>query len=87
MEEYALRPDSGGAGRYRGGIGPHPPISFAGRQCRLQLRADRYVHAPYGLFGGGPAAASRNLIDEGEGWRALPGKTTLEISRDTPDPP
>ena len=83
MEDYALRPDSGGAGRYRGGMGLIRQYRLLADNAVLQLRADRSVHAPYGLFGGGPAAPSRNLIDEGEGWRALPAKTTLEIGRDT----
>ncbi len=83
MEHYALRPDSGGAGRYRGGMGLIRQYRLLADNAVLQLRADRAVHAPYGLFGGGPAALSRNFIDEGEGWRALPAKTTLEIGRDT----
>lgn len=83
MEGYALRPDSGGAGRFRGGMGLIRQYRLLADNAVLQLRADRSIHAPYGLFGGGSAAPSRNLIDEGEGWRALPAKTTLEIGRGT----
>jgi N-methylhydantoinase B len=83
MEEYALREDSGGAGQYRGGMGLVRQYRLLAETAILQLRADRHEHPPYGLFGGRPAASSRNLIDTGDGWRVLPAKVTLEITRDT----
>ena len=83
VEEYALRPDSGGAGRWRGGLGLVRQYRLLAESAVLQLRADRTGHAPWGLFGGGPGACSRNLIDRGAGWEALPGKATLEIGRGT----
>lgn len=83
MEEYGLRPDSGGAGRYRGGLGLVRQYRLLADSAVLQLRADRHEHPPYGLFGGRSAAASRNLIDRGHGWEVLPAKVTLEITRDT----
>ncbi|CAN7248952.1 hydantoinase B/oxoprolinase family protein [Devosia sp. LjRoot16] len=83
MEEYALRPDSGGAGEFRGGLGLVRQYRLLAESAVLQLRADRHEHPPYGLFGGGPAASSRNLIDRGTGFEVLPAKVTLEIGRDT----
>lgn len=84
MEEYALRPDSGGAGEFRGGLGLVRQYRLLADNAVLQLRADRHEHPPYGLFGGGPAASSRNLMQQGEGeWRQLPAKVTLEIGRGT----
>jgi N-methylhydantoinase B len=83
MEEYALRPDSGGAGRFRGGLGLSRQYRFLAERAVLQLRADRHEHPPYGLFGGRSGACSRNLIDRGGGWEALPAKVTLEIGAGT----
>lgn len=83
MEEYALREDSGGAGRHRGGMGLVRQYRLLAETAVLQLRADRHDHPPYGLFGGLPGACSRNLIDAGEGWTALPAKVTREITRGT----
>jgi len=83
IEEYALRADSGGAGQWRGGLGLVRQYRLLAESAVLQLRADRHDHAPWGLFGGGPAARSRNLIDRGDGWEALPAKVTLEIGRGT----
>jgi N-methylhydantoinase B len=83
MEEYALRPDSGGTGQFRGGLGLTRQYRLLAERAVLQLRADRHEHPPYGLFGGGPGASSRNLLKQGDGWKTLPAKVTLEISRDT----
>jgi len=83
MEEYALRPDSGGAGEFRGGLGLVRQYRLLADNAVLQLRADRHEHPPYGLFGGHPAASSRNLIDRGAGFEVLPAKVTLEIGKDT----
>lgn len=83
MEEYALRPDSGGAGEFRGGLGLVRQYRLLADTAILQLRADRHEHPPYGLFGGGPAASSKNLIDRGAGFEVLPAKVTLEITKDT----
>ena len=83
MEEYSLREDSGGAGQYRGGLGLVRQYRLLAETAILQLRADRHEHPPYGLFGGQPAASSRNLIKQGDEWRVLPAKVTLEIGKDT----
>jgi N-methylhydantoinase B len=83
METYALREDSGGAGEFRGGLGLIRQYRLLADNAVLQLRADRHEHPPYGLFGGQPAASSRNLIDRGAGFEVLPAKVTLEIGKDT----
>lgn len=83
MEEYALREGSCGAGRFRGGLGLVREYRLLADTAVLQLRADRHEHPPYGLFGGGPAASSRNLIRQNGEWRVLPAKVTLEITKDT----
>lgn len=83
MEEYSLRQDSGGAGQYRGGLGLIRQYRLLAETAVLQLRADRHEHPPYGLFGGQPAASSKNLIKQHGEWRVLPAKVTLEIGRDT----
>lgn len=83
LEEYSLRPDSGGAGRFRGGLGLVRQYRLLADSAVLQLRADRHEHPPYGLFGGRSGASSRNLLRDESGWRVLPAKVTLEIGRDT----
>ena len=67
IESYALVPDSGGAGRYRGGLGLCRSYRLLADEAILQLRADRLRFAPYGLNGGEPGGVSGNWLDEGDG--------------------
>jgi N-methylhydantoinase B len=83
IEEYSLRPDSGGAGQFRGGMGLVRQYRLLAESAILQLRADRHEHPPYGLSGGQPGAPSRNLLDTGDGWQVLPAKLTREVTAGT----
>jgi 5-oxoprolinase (ATP-hydrolysing)/N-methylhydantoinase A len=62
VERYALVPDSGGAGRHRGGLAVERVWRAVAPDTVLHVRSDRQVHRPYGLAGGGPGAASSNVI-------------------------
>jgi N-methylhydantoinase B len=62
VEEYALVPDSGGAGQYRGGLALVRQYRFLEREGQLQLRTDRQKFRPWGLGGGRPGAPSSNLL-------------------------
>jgi N-methylhydantoinase B/oxoprolinase/acetone carboxylase alpha subunit len=53
--QVELRPDSGGPGRYRGGLGTLHELEF-GTQTVLSGFGDRHVLKPYGLFRGRPGA-------------------------------
>ena len=64
--QYSLRPDSGGAGEYRGGLGLRRDIQIRDHEATFSLLADRHDHRPYGLTGGNPGdtgAAILNLPD------------------------
>jgi N-methylhydantoinase B len=48
----------------------------------LQVRADRQTHRPYGLYGGGPGAAGRNVLDPGLATEAkLHAKLTMTLRK------
>jgi N-methylhydantoinase B len=81
VEEYALVPDSGGPGRFRGGLGLARSYRLLAEEAVLQLRADRLRYPPYGLAGGAPGGPSANWLGEGEARRALPGKVTMTMRR------
>jgi N-methylhydantoinase B len=80
VEEYGFRADSCGAGKYRGGLGLVRQYRLRAPGAMMQIRADRHDHRPYGLFGGGPAAPSRNILNPANGAETLPSKVTREIS-------
>jgi N-methylhydantoinase B len=66
---YALRPGSGGDGRYRGGDGVIRELE-ALAPLEYSLITERRSHAPAGAAGGQPGAPGRNLLDGDE----LPAK-------------
>jgi N-methylhydantoinase B len=51
VERYALRTDSGGAGRHRGGLGTEQVVQ-ARHDIRFSSQMDRVKCRPWGLFGG-----------------------------------
>ncbi|MEK7751205.1 MAG: hydantoinase B/oxoprolinase family protein [Acidobacteriota bacterium] len=77
MRQRELRPDSGGAGRYRGGLGQ--VIRFEVRShgpCVLSAMYDRVRFAPRGIHGGASGAAGLVLGKDG---RELPSKGRITI--------
>jgi N-methylhydantoinase B len=83
VEEYGFRPDSCGAGKYRGGLGLIRQYRLLAQSAMMQIRADRHSHRPYGLGGGEPAAPSLNILNPDTTPETLPSKTTREIGADT----
>ena len=84
---YALRPDSGGAGEFRGGLGLRRDVQVRGKAA-CSLLGDRRRHRPYGIEGGEPGAPGQDWLlrvdgddaaaEAGEA-RRLAAKTTLEL--------
>lgn len=82
MEAYGFATDSGGAGEYRGGLGLVREYRILSEEVVAQIRSDRAVHAPYGLFGGQPGACSANYLRVNNELQPLPSKFTMNLSRD-----
>ena len=57
--QWALRPDSGGAGRHRGGLGAVYEIELLEEEATAFLFGDRGKFAPRGVVDGGDAAMTR----------------------------
>jgi N-methylhydantoinase B len=81
IEQYALVPDSCGAGRWRGGLGISRSYRLLAEQAVLQLRSDRMRFRPYGLAGGAPAAPTENLLNPDRNVQTLPSKVTMTVTR------
>jgi N-methylhydantoinase B len=81
VERYGLVADTGGAGRYRGGLSVERVWRCLTPDTSLIVRSDRARHAPYGLAGGLPGAPSRNVVVHPDGSdEVLPAmfSTTIE---------
>jgi N-methylhydantoinase B len=61
--DYEFVPDTGGAGKFRGGMSQRKTWRMLADEGILQVRADRQTHRPYGLQGGQPGASGRNVLD------------------------
>ena len=72
VECYALVPDSGGPGRFRGGLAIRREIRLLADQAVLTVRSDKRRFPPYGLCGGHAGSPSMNLINPGPLERVLP---------------
>ncbi len=71
---YALRVDSGGAGRFRGGLGAERSFEVL-IDCELSTQFDHVKFPPPGLNGGGPGAPARVLVERDGETVELPGKS------------
>ena len=81
-----LRPDSGGAGRYRGGLGQVIEIAPAeGHEFDFSAMFDRVTAAPRGRNGGAPGAAGQVALDDGtplrpKGWQHVTAGRRLVLN-------
>src|SRR5581483_11444227 len=68
----AYRPDSGGPGRWRGGLGLEYDVQLLGAEGVLVLRTGRRDFVPYGLDGGRPGTTTTLVLNPGtDAERAL----------------
>jgi N-methylhydantoinase B len=76
--QWALRPDSAGAGTHRGGLGAIyevEPLLDSGADVFLLGERGRF--APFGVAGGGPAAMNRFMFDTADGPQVPPMATKI----------
>ena len=68
VESYGLVEDSGGAGRYRGGMGLRRVVRPIGHTMIFNGQGERFVNRPWGIFGGAPGGTGcfRKLTPDGE---------------------
>ncbi len=78
VERYELRPDSCGAGRWRGGLGIRRDIRVVDHRARLSLLGERRITRPYGVFGGEAGGEGSDSIIDGE-ERPIEGKGSVML--------
>lgn len=78
VDAFAVREDSGGRGRWRGGHGVERRIRFLEPMTVALLTGHRRV-PPYGMAGGEPGALGENLVERADGTvERLGGAATTE---------
>ena len=79
VRRYALRPGSGGRGRYAGGLGVVREMEFLA-PARASLLQERRRFPPYGLAGGEPGLAGTATHVTAGDKRELPGKGSWDMA-------
>ncbi len=72
--EYGYIPDSGGAGKHRGGLGLAREWRLDADWGTLSGNFERFRYPPYGLNGGEPGSNGRFTLYRGDEERELPSK-------------
>lgn len=72
VEEYGFVKNSGGPGRWRGGLATTRAFRVLDEEASLTIRADRRRFLPSPLEGGWPGTPSISVIESDEGRRLLP---------------
>ena len=80
VEQYALRANTGGEGRYRGGLGLERRIRVE-RDATVSLLTERRRHRPQGVDGGGPGACGENMLTlpDDDDPQPVAAKTTRDV--------
>ena len=74
LRRFELRADSGGAGRWRGGLGTVREYELLDN-ARLSARMDRHTTSPRGLDGGRPGRPGALIVNPGTEERRLPARS------------
>ncbi|MFC3959770.1 hydantoinase B/oxoprolinase family protein [Halovivax cerinus] len=81
VRKYALRQDSEGAGRFRGGLGVRRDMEFYDHDASVTVLSDRSKFPPWGLFGGRSGATARYVVDpETDNERDVGSKSTTRLN-------
>lgn len=80
VERYGLRPDSGGAGVTRGGVGLQYSLRFTTPQTYVTARGlERFTFQPWGRGGGLPGATGNCRLEHDGTWTDLGKIDVLEV--------
>ena len=69
---YGLVKDSGGPGKYRGGMASSREWRLVADEAVFTIRSDRRAHLPYGVAGGKSGTPSWNILNPGPNQKILP---------------
>jgi N-methylhydantoinase B len=72
VTRYGMIEDTGGPGRFRGGLSLLREFKLLADEAVLTVRTDRRKHLPYGLQGGKSGTPAWNILNPGPNQRILP---------------
>ena len=81
VQQMSFIPDSGGAGKHRGGCGLRKDIELLNSSATLSLLGDRHKYAPYGLFGGEDGKLAETVLNPHLNAEPLGSKEIRQLKR------
>ncbi len=81
FNQWALRPDSGGAGCHRGGLGTIHEIELLQGEATFSIFGERARFSPLGVAGGRPALMNRVLFEMAGEFRVPPFGAKIAAAR------
>ena len=81
VERFGLYPDTGGPGKYRGGLSLIRDFRLLAEEATFQLRSDRSDFLPWGVEGGKPGTPTRNYLNPDTDKQELPGKHLMTLKK------
>lgn len=80
VERFELIPDSGGRGRYRGGLGVRRDVRILGENVKFTNLSERHRFRPFGVLGGEPGQLGRTVLNPGTpGESEIGGKASVDL--------
>jgi N-methylhydantoinase B len=77
-----MRRDSGGPGRFRGGLGVERTVELLADHATVSHRSDRHLTPPWGLHGGLPGARWITMVQRADGTRTvMPGRMVFGLAK------
>ena len=81
FKKSLLWTDSGGAGKWRGGLGYEAEVEWMGGECYGSFRRDRMKFKPWGIEGGHDAPLCKTQIISKKQKYSLPGKIDTPLAK------
>jgi N-methylhydantoinase B len=81
IRSYGLVPNSGGPGRWQGGLAQAREWEVLAEEATITWRSDRRKHPPYGLQGGKPGAGSMSILNPDTENKVLPTKINTRLKK------
>jgi N-methylhydantoinase B len=81
VECYELIHDSGGKGKFRGGLGIRRAIKVLTDDATLSIQSERRKYQPKGLCGGEDGIAGKNYLIRDNKRIDLPSKVTMQLEK------
>jgi len=80
VEQLSIRPNSGGAGKYRGGTGLRFDLKLIGPSANVTIKTGRFKTAPWGIMGGESGAKGECLVYRTDGTiEELESRATVQL--------